>query len=283
MNTELYYFSGTGNSLHVAQALQARLPESTLIPIVRMLSNDTVKTKAHTVGLVFPNFCLTLPIPVHDFLEKADFTSARYTFALCTRGGTPSEAFDYINEILARQGKQLDAQLNVTMPWNHPLGKENLPATATEERIAHLEAEMQAQLNVLARHVVAHETYLPEDTDADFEIPRWQKGLFSLIPKSLNYGLHRYMYQNLTHFYSDSTCSECGICEKVCPSAKIVLVDKKPVWQEAVKCYGCLACINFCPQQAIQIRSRFPVQSSTENTARYHHPSITYRDIAGQR
>ena len=58
MNTEIYYYSGTGNSLHVARELQRRIPESNLIPIVRLLGNDMVKTSADTVGFVFPNFCL---------------------------------------------------------------------------------------------------------------------------------------------------------------------------------------------------------------------------------
>ncbi|MFN2217918.1 MAG: EFR1 family ferrodoxin [Anaerolineae bacterium] len=209
--------------------------------------------------------------------------SARYVFAVCTRGGTPSEAFDYIDEILARQGKRLSARLDITMPWNHPLGQENLPSTATTERIAHLQAEMQRKLDVFAELVLARKAYFPEDTEADYEIPRWQKVLFSWIPKSLNYGLHRYMYQDLIRFYSDSTCNGCGICEHVCLGQKIALIDGKPVWQQAAKCYGCFACINYCPQQAIQVQSRFPVQSSTEATARYHHPAVTYGDIAGKR
>lgn len=281
--TEIYYFSGTGNSLHVARELQKRLPEAGLVPIVRVLREASLKTTADTVGFVFPNFCLTAPIPLHDFLEKVDVTSARYLFALCTRGGTPSDAFDYINVLLKRQGRRLDAQLNIIMPWNHPLGKENLPALATEERKAFLEAEMQRKLDTFSQHILAHEAYLAEDTDADYVVPQWAKAMFSWIPKSLNYELHRYMYQDLVHFYNDEKCTGCGICEKVCLSHKIQIVNQKPVWQETVNCYGCLACINYCPQRAIQIRSRFPVYSSTSITARYHHPAITYRDIAGQR
>lgn len=184
MLTEIYYFSGTGNSLYVARELQKRLPESDLVPIVRQLREDTFKTTADTVGLVFPNFCLTVPIPLHNFLKKVDVTSARYLFALCTRGGTPSDAFDYINALLKRQGRRLDAQINVTMPWNHPLGKENLPALATEERIAYLKAEMQRKLDTFSQHILVHETYLAEDTDADYVVPQWAKAMSSWIPKS---------------------------------------------------------------------------------------------------
>jgi hypothetical protein len=71
MATDIYTFSGTGNSVHVARELQSRLPDSRLVPIAGLLRQETIETGADTVGLVFPNFCLTVPIPVHDFLEKS--------------------------------------------------------------------------------------------------------------------------------------------------------------------------------------------------------------------
>lgn len=283
MSTHIYYFSGTGNSLHVARELQRRIPESDLIPIIHLLNRETIRTTADTVGLVFPNFCLTVPIPVHDLLEKVDMTSARYRFAVCTRGGTPSEAFNHINAVLRKQGRSLDAQLNVTMPWNHPLGEEDLPATATPERIEQLESDMHDKLDRFSEHVRAHRRLVEDDIDAPHQLPRWTRAMSSLIPKSLNYGLHRHMYQNVIQFYADSTCQGCGVCETVCLSNRIEMVDERPAWKDEPKCYGCFACTNFCPQQAIQIQSRFPVKSSTALTARYHHPAVTYREIAEQR
>ena len=284
MNSEIYYFSGTGNSLYVTRELQKRIPESNLIPIVRLLGNDTVKTSADTIGFVFPNFCLTTPIPVHEFLIKVDLASAQYLFAICTRGGSQSEAFDYTNILLNRLGKRLDAQLDINMPWNYPFGKQNLVGTSTEERIQHLETEMQDKLDVFCQYILANEAYVEEKGDANYEIPRWQKVLFSLIPKSFNYESHRYMYQDLLRFYSDSNCNSCGICERVCLSHKIEMTGKKPMWKKEIKCYACYACINFCPRQAIQIESRIPfVESCTDVNGRYHHKSVTYKDIAEQR
>jgi ferredoxin len=217
-------------------------------------------------------------------LHKVDLSSAQYTFAVCTRGGSPSEAFDHINDMLSAQGKRLDAQLNVTMPWNHPLGKEDLTATADSERIQRLESEMQRKLDDFSERILAREAYVVEERDADYGIPGWIEALTSLIPRSLNYGSHRYMYQRLVRFYSDDQCVGCGVCEQVCPSSRIELASRKPVWKEPVKCFGCFACINYCPQQAIQIASRFPFfRSYTEVNGRYHHSAVTYRDIAAQR
>ncbi len=56
MSTAIYYFSGTGNSLHVARELQKRIPDSRLIPIVHLLRQERVKTTDETAGLIFPTF-----------------------------------------------------------------------------------------------------------------------------------------------------------------------------------------------------------------------------------
>ena len=80
MSTEICYFSGTGNSLHVAKELQKRIPESNLIPIVSLLNNDAIKTNGDTIGVIFPIYFLTIPIPVRDFLNKLDVASIQYIF-----------------------------------------------------------------------------------------------------------------------------------------------------------------------------------------------------------
>lgn len=73
---EIYYFSGTGNSLHVAKELQERIPETTLIPIVSLLNKESVNTDGETVGFVFPIHGMTIPIPVKTFLKKLTLQSA---------------------------------------------------------------------------------------------------------------------------------------------------------------------------------------------------------------
>lgn len=85
------------------------------------------------------------------------------------------------------------------------------------------------------------------------------------------------------YFYSDSKCTGCGICEKVCLSGKIKVVDKKPVWQRDVTCFLCYACLNFCPARSIQIKSRIYMKSYTEENERYCHPYATADDIAEQK
>lgn len=96
MTMQIYYFSGTGNSLHVARELQKIIPAAELIPIAGVLKSAELKTSADQVGLVFPCHGLTFPIPVKRFLKKVDATSANYFFAIATRGGTIFRGFSGI-------------------------------------------------------------------------------------------------------------------------------------------------------------------------------------------
>jgi flavodoxin len=42
MNIDIYYYSGTGNSLYVAREFQKRIPEANLVPIMRLLRRGAI-------------------------------------------------------------------------------------------------------------------------------------------------------------------------------------------------------------------------------------------------
>ena len=136
MSTEIYFFSGTGNSLHLAKELQKRMPETRLIPIVSLASKEAVSTNGETVGFVFPHYASSLPKVVHTFIEKLDLRSARYLFAIVTRGRTGTMAFQEIDKILAAKSRRLDSFFVFTMPsGSEPLGM-GYANKITEERIS---------------------------------------------------------------------------------------------------------------------------------------------------
>ncbi|MBN2545845.1 MAG: EFR1 family ferrodoxin [Spirochaetes bacterium] len=283
MKTEIYYFSGTGNSMYAAKQLQKRIPGSILKPIVKSLKNNIILTEAEVVGFVFPNFCLTIPIPLNIFLNKADLTGASYIFAVCTRGGSPSDAFDFMNMIIKKQNKKINAQININLPWNTPVGKDIHSGIITDEKKNHMELELQKKLDVISGHIIDKKEYIKKDDDITCKLPWFVKVINFLLSRKINYNLHDYMYQKIMEFYADDKCSGCGICEKVCLNKKIVIKNGRPLWDKGIKCFACFACINFCPVNSIQIKSNFLVKSYTEINPRYHHKSVTYKDIADQR
>ena len=263
---ELYTFSGTGNSLHVARELAARFPGAALIPILRALQEDEIQTHADVVGLVFPIHALTFPWPVRDFLARADFSSASYIFAVATRECF-SKVFADIDKLLGKQGRHLDAGFAFEMPQNY------IPVfeTYSPEECERTEREMVGALDRIEATVTARETRRPKD-------PAWLF-LLSHVMMTLVSGVFRKLrFPNMERsFYADESCTGCGTCESVCLSGKIRLVDGKPVWADSVRCAYCFACLHYCPSEAIQIRGR-----KTTSKGRYHHPAISAADIAGQ-
>jgi hypothetical protein len=142
VSTQIFCFSGTGDSLHVARELQRRLPETALVPIISVLGDGEIETTAETVGLVFPIHSLTTPIPVKRFLEQVDVRSAKYVFAVATRLCS-DKVFSDIDKMLEGQGKALDAHFSVEMPCTYiPLF--TLPSEGT---IARMEADLQKKLD----------------------------------------------------------------------------------------------------------------------------------------
>jgi Pyruvate/2-oxoacid:ferredoxin oxidoreductase delta subunit len=61
------------------------------------------------------------------------------------------------------------------------------------------------------------------------------------------------------------------------------MIDGQPLWQEEVPCLGCFACLNYCPEESIQVESKWYLRSHTTTNGRYHHPAITASDIAEQK
>lgn len=271
MAAEIYYFSGTGNSLHAAKELKKRIPEAELIPIVSLLNRDIVKTCEETVGFIFPVHLMMAPKAVRTFIEKLDL-QADYIFAVATRGGSRTRAFEDLEKILKKHGKNLDSCFTLNMANNDPKF-ENWHQT-TEDEMAKLESELQNRLNLVGDFVRNKEKYKEEDTHFKVQTP-----FFSVLSPFLPV-LNRFFS---IEFYSNSRCSGCGTCEKVCLSGKIKIVDEKPVWQDDVQCYFCNACLNYCPQRAVQIKSKRLLKSYTTENGRYHHPWVTADDIAGQK
>ncbi|MDI9438270.1 MAG: EFR1 family ferrodoxin [Euryarchaeota archaeon] len=272
MNTEIYYFSGTGNSLHAARELRKRITETELIPIVSLLDRNIIKTNADTVGFIFPIHLAMAPAPVIEFVKKMDLKSAEYIFAVATRAGSQHRAFIDLENILKKKGKTLDSFFSLNMPSNDPKFEGWKPAT--QEEIRKLESDIQNKLDSIQEIILKKEKIHEEDTEFITPMPAFP--ILSIFLPFLS------RFYNV-EFYADSKCIRCGTCEKVCLSGKVKMIDEKPVWQKDVQCFFCHACLNYCPQHAVQIKSTRLLKSFTEENERYSHPYATIDDIAGEK
>lgn len=273
MATEIYYFSGTGNSLHVARELQKRLSATKLIPIVSLLNREHVHTKADTVGFVFPLYFTTIPAPVRRFCDKLTMDSALYTFSVVTRIGTFCVANLNMERLLKKKGKKLDARFVINMAKNSPTGlapgkgDKKWVEKISREHVSDIESAVQQQLQTIQEVVSSRQPYPTHS----FPNP-----LLNLTERAM----HKLTADTSAQvgYYADESCIHCGTCEMVCPSTTVRLHEGRPVWHDEVGCFYCFACFNFCPAQAILVKNKY-----TRKDGRYHHPAITAEDIARQK
>lgn len=281
MATQVYYFTGTGNSLFAARELAKRLPDASLVPLVAANREPAPRTTADTIGFVFPVHALTIPIVVRRFIRKLDPQGASYFFAVATRDGTLFRGFEAIDRLLRRKRRRLDAGFILRMGNNESRhANYHIP---TPEEIRQMEDTVLAALDRAAPLIERREAHRVADTTRTIELPHGPVRNF-LIEKSVLGGMALAEHiGGVQYFYADEKCTGCGICAKICPSGKVTMADKRPVWRRETLCYMCFACLNYCPPTSVQIRDIPGVKSYTTTNGRYPHPYAGVNDIAAQR
>lgn len=283
MVTEIYYFSGTGNSLFVARELQKNIPDSVLIPIVSLLQKKVIQSKGNTIGFVFPCHALTIPIAVKRFIKRIDLQSAEYIFAIATRYGTAFRGFETIEKILKKKKKHLDSKFVINMCHNEAPRSEKGYVVPSKSDILRIETAVLQKIDLISDFVKTQSPFHEKDENTLVKSSSNPIAGF-LIEKSVVFLMgFSELIGGVNYFYHDNKCDGCGVCEKVCLSKKIKIVEKEPVWQKNILCYMCYACVNFCPKQSVQVKDIAGVKSYTIENGRYPHPYATVNDILGQK
>ena len=262
METTIYYFTGTGNSLKIARSLAEKLEDCELIPIAKVWEMENLASTSEKVGFIFPLYYSGLPKIVYDFINKIDLSKSNYFFTVITNAGDINEQpLQQLEKILKTKAKRLSAGFFITMPNNYIIGFD----IHSEERQKQYFEKAIKEVELISEIIKAKRENLNQDI-FEKDVSR---------SEGINNEFREEVYENDKSFYVDVNCSRCGICEEVCPVNNIVLIEGIPHWQH--KCQQCLACINFCPEKSIQFGKE------TLKTQRYHHPEITVQDLINQK
>ena len=259
METTIYYFSGTGNSLKIAKCLSDKLEHCELVPIAKLWKQDTIVPQSEKVGLIFPLYFGGCPSILLDFLNKLEIYKLNYIFAIVTSHHGGSGACLYqINKILRKNSKALNAGFSIRMPGNYIPMYDIAPKESHEIDFEKANKEIELITDIVKNNG-----------------EKVKKEVLPIIGNVFSKIFRKKFNKSDVNFYADEKCNSCEVCEKVCPVNNIKIVDGKPEWQH--KCQRCLACIHFCPQEAIQYGKK------TVKRRRYHHPAITVNDIINQK
>lgn len=246
----IYYFSGTGNSLHAAKLIAETLGECCLIS----MGGPAVPSGVYDrVGFVFPCYAGGLPARVADFLRGLDLSENKnaYFFAIVTYGGLPGNALPQAGEMLKNKGFALHYGRAIHMFANYVA----LYGMATDP-------EQKAAQSDIALRAAAQEVADKARRDISGANPA----------VSLFYRVFLRSLPNKDRgFRVTDACVHCGKCEKVCPVRNIRLTEGVPVFHH--RCEQCMACIQWCPTHAIEYKNK------TQNRGRYHHPAIRFDEM----
>lgn len=275
MSTEIYYFSGTGNSLVVARDIAVKMNgEMKHIPSV--MDKDSITTDADVIGIVFPVYHAIfdgMPLIIGRFVRKMENIDSKYIFAVCTCKGWSRVAINKFGEIIKARGGKLSAGFTVLMPDN------SSPTTIEEQQ--KLFNNWKKKLEIINQYVNAREKGKFENTVfynlimAPFS-PRLKRETLKLLSKlanSTNLQFEELLPLTDRSFSADEKCNGCGICAKVCPANDIEIINNRPVWQN--RCESCLACVNWCPKEAIQ----GGIISTDKIPTRYLDPDVKVSDF----
>lgn len=284
MSAEIYYFSGTGNSLAVARDIAEKIGGD-LISIPSVMGRESITIDSDVIGIVFPVYYVGLnyiPLIVRRFVDKLENAGSKYIFAVCTYGGGSGQTLKMLDLMLRSRGGRLTAGFGVQMPQNafdKPFENREKLIRKSEKKLSAIadcvNARQSRPLDVdgpVVRQVVGVLDWM---TKSSLFRPLFIKSLYRMAGCQDNHKLSFAEIMPLIDrsYHTDEKCAGCGTCAKVCPVHNIQMVSGRPEWQH--RCENCLACINWCPRKAIHGYGELP------NMRRYHHPEVKLSDVVG--
>lgn len=256
MKTDLFFYTGTGNSLWTARTVANEIGNAEIIPILRITGNP-VQSQADAVGIIFPVHIWGLPRKVITFVNALAPDSSKYYFALAVNAGQVAASLLQMDKIMKTRGLFLSAGFDIVMPSNYiPWGGPG----PEDKRVGRIHDAREKVRKIST--IIANRERGPVEKG-----PLWQNILFSWFYK-LSFPHIPTMDKK---FWVDDRCNACSICNKICPCGNIDLKAGKPSWLH--HCEQCLACIQWCPKEAIQYGKKTPLYE------RYHHPDIKLEDM----
>ena len=234
---DIYWFSGTGNTLIVAKAMaeefRAHGCDVHLWPMTEV-DPSTIRPSGW-VGLAFPVAVQTTYPLVWEFCERLTPGQDAPIFMVDTLAGYSGAVVGPLREVVRSRGYRPIGAREIRMPSNlYPVlvsGRRNERLRERGKRLARKYA-----LDLLAgRTTWGHIPLLPDAFRALTGAPwmwRWVAWTDHLLT------------------VNSDACTACGLCAELCPVDNIVL---DPLPRYLGECQQCMRCLSYCPEGAIKL------------------------------
>ena len=243
----LFYFSGCGNSKHVAETIAAGLNDHLIfIPeAAREGRYEYELAEGERLGFVFPIYAWGPPKLVMNFVKKLSVKvgpstgsgTLSYVYFACTCGDECGLAEDIFRKALEQKGMKLDACISLQMPETF-IGMPGFK----------LDTDENAQRKIAATDTVLAE-YIPRIQNKERFSKMTKGGAAWFKSRVINPGFSK-MATNDKKYITTDACIHCGKCVEACPLKNVILEDGRPKWNG--NCTMCMSCYHHCPVNAIQ-------------------------------
>lgn len=244
----ILFFSGTGNSKYIADALADKLSDEvvSINEIVKHAKEKTFYSEKPYV-IVAPIYAWRYPQVVEDFVTGASLQGARELYFVATMGENSGNCDKFSGKLAAAKGMEFKGFRGLVMPNNYILSS----SMGSEEENARIVADALLQVGDIAA-AIANKTQIQKTDRTHFS---------AFLSGPVHNMFSKHMCTSDQYTVNDA-CVSCGRCVELCAVNNVVMnADGKPTFGKG--CINCLACIQYCPKQAINIAGK------TENRGRY--------------
>ena len=270
MKKVIYCFSGTGNSLRAARIIADALKDTEIVN-VRNDPSEYSAEDADVIGFVCPVYEWDVPGRMREFISELSVNPNAYIFMVATYIAVHGKAFETVEDILSSKGAHINYARTIRCVASQCIA---YPPFPPEKLMLPL---MEKSMRKTAREISKRKRR---------KYPHMSAITRKLFPKMI------VPYLNVEHeydkgFYTDSRCTGCSTCARVCPTKNITIENGRPKWNHY--CHGCNACVVYCPAKAIQFKTpEAYIELGTliskklglpEKRKRYHNPHIKARDL----
>lgn len=259
------YFTGTGNCLYIARQLAGK--EGEILSIPQLMRKKQFEIEADEIGLVYPIYGHMPPYMVREFIKKAQL-KAEYKFAVLTYGMRKCNAVEIWDGISRKAGNVFDYIGTIVMVDNW------LPNFDMNEQMKidkHIPENLAKITSDLSNRRRWHEPVTQEEREP-------HEGFMSLSGLDPEVG---FLMKADRSFRVTDDCIHCGICTYVCPRGNYQLTGQGVKMQG--DCEFCFACIQNCPQRAIQFKKNedgtWPDGSEKNPNARYRNENVSLMEL----
>ena len=260
MQTVIYYYTATGNSLVLARKVAQALGDAEVLPLAPY-RKDGAAPAAERVGIVFPVHAWGPPRTVSEFIGKLDLRGARYVFAIACCGGTAAGTLLKMRRAIRKRGGELHAGYIVRSAGYMVSNGEEAPMIALVRRWSgKLFPTAEERLPEIVEAVRAAKKHRPE-----------RNALVGTLLGNFFHGQAQKAFAGMDKGYKlHDVCQGCGTCTRICPRGNVTLENGKPSWHH--DCDFCGACATWCARSAIGF-------NGMPASPRKHNPQVRAADV----